>query len=479
MKNKMFKIKEGISLIVLVITIIVMIILAATIIISLNNTNIIGKASEAVDLTNEANVQEFAQTKWAEAYLKTDKSQEKLEDYVIGELEEAGIDTKEYAINITEKGVSVVKSIISTVNGVPIPKGFVASQVAGENTAAKGLVIYEGSEAVTNENVETARRSRNQYVWIPVDKDTFTTTFVRKDYVNETSKVVDSEDNYYELGTSAIYWEITNVTELNETNLQYMTKATLAEVQAMYKSVEKYGGFYIARYEAGIDKQRAALGEISELPGIKSGTKVYSMMGKIPYTHIPWTLNNALNEDTNGAVEVSRNVYSADNSNYGVISTLAYGVQWDSVMQWLVNTGTMTLDQISTLEGSTSFGNYSNRQINNSSELNDGALVWDYTASSSESYVSKDSETLTYPKESGTKWALSTGALKSANTNNIYDLAGNMWEWTVEGYSIGRRSMRGGYFCSNGSKAPASMRSYNYPDYTSNGISFRIALYIK
>ena len=44
--------KQGISLIVLVITIIVMIILAAAVVITLSNTGIIDRAGKAVDLTN-------------------------------------------------------------------------------------------------------------------------------------------------------------------------------------------------------------------------------------------------------------------------------------------------------------------------------------------------------------------------------------------------------------------------------------------
>ena len=52
--------KKGISLIVLVITIIVMIIIAASVVITLTNTGITNKANEAVDLTNEKQVQNLA-----------------------------------------------------------------------------------------------------------------------------------------------------------------------------------------------------------------------------------------------------------------------------------------------------------------------------------------------------------------------------------------------------------------------------------
>ena len=244
------KTQKGITLIALVITIIVMLILAGAIILTLNNSGIMGKASEAVDKTNEATVNELAQTKWAEAYLTTNKSQQALEEYVLTELEKEGIDINEYAIRVTTSGVIVKKgSVIVTVDGVPIPKGFIESQATGENKAEKGLVIYEGNVEVTDENVEDARRTRNQYVWVPVDKDKFEKEFVREPYTSP-SFFVDS------LGGENGFWEVHPSTELNEENLKYMTKETLLETQAMYSSVKQYGGFYIARYEAGIDEAR-------------------------------------------------------------------------------------------------------------------------------------------------------------------------------------------------------------------------------
>ena len=465
--------KQAISLIVLVITIIVMIILAGAIILTLNNNGIINKASEAVEKTNEATVNELAQTKWAEAYLTTDKSQEALEEYVLTELEKAGINIDEYSIKVTTNGVRVIKSVVATVDGVPIPKGFVASTATGENKKAKGLVIYEGTEAVTDANVEDARRSRNQYVWVPVDIATFDTTFVRKDYINTTSKISDT------LGTSSMYWEVLPTIKLSTDNLKYMTEDTLTEVQEMYASVKKYGGFYIARYEAGIDTQRTAQGNAADLPGIKEGTKVYSVMGKIPYTYIPWTWNNALNEDTNGAVEVARRMYPDNDQNYGVVSTLTYGVQWDRAIQWFIDTEVMTENQVNKTEGSTAYGNYSDHVINSQDELNKGALVWDYTASSSGTYVEKYSTTLTYPKAIGTYWILSTGALKVANVNNIYDMAGNMNEWTMEGRSTESRTARGGTFVYIGTRTPVANRSYGGPDEAVSGNGFRPSLYIK
>ena len=52
----------------------------------------------------------------------------------------------------------------------PIPKGYVVSKADGEKSISGGLVIYEGTEDVTNDNVAEAQKTRNQYVWIPVDE---------------------------------------------------------------------------------------------------------------------------------------------------------------------------------------------------------------------------------------------------------------------------------------------------------------------
>ncbi|MBQ8042655.1 MAG: SUMF1/EgtB/PvdO family nonheme iron enzyme, partial [Clostridia bacterium] len=249
--------------------------------------------------------------------------------------------------------------------------------------------------------------------------------------------------------------------------------------QAMYESVKEYKGFYIARYEAGIDTQRTAQGNVTDLPGIKEGTTVYSVMGKIPYTYIPWTWNDSMSEDTNGAVEVARKMYPKTNTNYGVVSTLTYGVQWDRTLAWWLEVGAKDGKEnvVTSVTDSASYGNYSNHVIA-AGDLNEGAK---YAAYDSDNYKLNSYQTATTSstKASGTRWALSTGALKVANVNNIYDMAGNMWEWTMEGYSTYYRTLRGGGFVVGGSSSPVSNRVSNYPNYASSSYSFRSSLYIK
>jgi len=72
--------KSGISLIVLVITIIVMIILASAIIITLSSNGIIGKANTAVEDMNEAQIKEVITLAWSEAQLK-ETQDEKTDDW--------------------------------------------------------------------------------------------------------------------------------------------------------------------------------------------------------------------------------------------------------------------------------------------------------------------------------------------------------------------------------------------------------------
>ncbi|MBR6613550.1 MAG: type II secretion system protein [Clostridia bacterium] len=98
--------KQGISLIVLVITIIVMIILAASVVITLSNTGVIDRASQAVDLTNESQVQDLAALTWADAYMDNLRGQN-LIDEVTTKLAEQGVTTDDWNITVTDTGVSV------------------------------------------------------------------------------------------------------------------------------------------------------------------------------------------------------------------------------------------------------------------------------------------------------------------------------------------------------------------------------------
>ena len=339
-------------------------------------------------------------------------------------------------------------NVVDIVDGVPIPKGFTASSATGENTKDGGLVIYEGTEEVTDENVEKARRERNQYVWVPIASEEFTTKFIRQNF-GKNYTITNT------LGTEC--WEIQLDTETNmpldEQDESYVSSATLAEAQAMYASVKKYEGFYVARYEAGVDNS-TDFGNMQ--------TNIYSVMGKIPCTGFIW--GNSMSDDTGGVVEKVRKIYPATNSNTGVVSTLIYGVQWDSILQWWLDT-----KAVSTVKTSVDYGNYMSHVINEG-DLNEGSK---YKLHGTTNFYDVGNNT----KDGSTAWLLTTGALKAAKVNNIYDMAGNEYEWTMEGRNQTTRNVRGrSYYVDDASnhvvvrgKGTLSDKSY----------SFRVALYIK
>jgi len=391
--------------------------------------------------------------------------------YTVYVEDRAGNHSKKIAIGESTVPAAWQKNVHTIYNGVPIPKGFVASQADGENTKNGGLVIYEGTDPVTDDNVFNAKRERNQYVWVPVEDFS---KFVRKDYTHTPSKVVDENRKYYDLGTSDVFWEVvvdsTNTPKSTQ-NSAYMTTKTLKEAQEMYKSVKEYKGFYIARYEAGIDIDDRKTSD----DGIIK-TTVYSRMNKAPYNYVRWTYNDdAMNEDTNGAVQVARIIYPETNVNVGVVSTLTYGVQWDRTLAWWVETkaqnGTkdVTIQSDEDLYISTNYGNYDNNEI---STFNTGASVsTDY----GKNYIEIDS---TYSKKKTQCHLLTTGATEETRINNIYDMAGNLYEWTMEGYGSYDRILRGGYFYGFGGDDPVSYRTTPGP-YDVRDFGVRPSLYIK
>ena len=103
--------KQGISLIVLVITIIVMIILASSVMVTLSNTGIITKANQAVTVSDIKQVEQLASIAWAEAYAEGKRSEQDLKDAVEQALTKNKIDEDKFAVNVTDKGVEVSDNV--------------------------------------------------------------------------------------------------------------------------------------------------------------------------------------------------------------------------------------------------------------------------------------------------------------------------------------------------------------------------------
>ena len=121
-------------------------------------------------------------------------------------------------------------------------------------------------------------------------------------------------------------------------------------------------------------------------------------------------------------------------------STMIYGNQYDEAIAWLKTKG------YNTDTDSRSWGNYS-----------------DSTGAAN---------------ISGKGSLQITGYSKAWSAQNIYDLAGNYYEWIQEASFINGRVRRGGVFMYSGSSLPASSRGASYPDYPNNDCSSRSALYV-
>lgn len=239
--------KKGITLIMLIITIVIMIILAVVVILTLENSGILSDSSYAVTETNLANAKELVQVTQSEWLLNSEEimaendSVRSYKDYAKLRFAEEGFKIEEAgAFDVSEEGEIGIWPVI--------PDGFVASDIAGENSVASGLVIYEGTEKVSTD--VDAKTTRNQFVWIPVPD---MNEFVRKDgYVNLGLQNLVSSG----AATEPFSKEITIDGNKIKLSIDNDLTGEYAEYEKMYASVEKYGGFYIGRYETGSTVER-------------------------------------------------------------------------------------------------------------------------------------------------------------------------------------------------------------------------------
>ena len=105
MKNK-----KGISLIVLVITIIVLAILAATVIVTITNSGIINKATDTVKIHDLSQVRSLANLAWSEALMdETITTDAEYDAYVKQQLTNAGVNVSDYDISASINGIEVNK----------------------------------------------------------------------------------------------------------------------------------------------------------------------------------------------------------------------------------------------------------------------------------------------------------------------------------------------------------------------------------
>ena len=210
-----------------------------------------------------------------------------------------------------------------------------------------------------------------------------------------------------------------------------------------FKQNYQYGGFYIARYEAGIPEEyikKISENEFRTTSNNKVGVPT-SKKNQLPWNYIYWSRAN----------ESAENMYK---DNEYITSDLISVNQWNYIIDWLASAGY-------NIENSKEWGNYSN-------------VNFSFTG-----YYSTDGKTYKYA-ENGMKQTynmiLSTGATERNKANNIYDLAGNLAEFTDVSETSHNEYVRGGYYdnhsiVSVNSRVPISEGNVRQ--------GFRVVLYMK
>ena len=371
--------KQGITLITLVITILIIIILATvTINFAFGDNGLIKKAEEARDLA--INSTDYESNARANLVSFMNEFIADLNDEI------SGGGTEE-----PEDPTPPEPTYPTEVEGVKIPNGFY--YVGG--TKEEGIVISdEEADAGKGTSHEVAKNLQgNQFVWIPVEDDALFKRY--KDYL--------MSDNLFQLCTEPC-------------TSGYEGEGS--EYNIMKQSVLTHNGFFVGRYETGIESGKAV---------IKQGKEVYN--------NIMWAED--MTSKQGGAVEVSQN-FAKDNEYSSVTSTLIYGVQWDAIMNYIdPKYATHECAEDSFVVSKTGTGN-------------------------------------------DTGDVLPTGSNEDYEIKNIYDLSGNVAEWTMEAIYNTKRIARGLVNSFNNISAQASLRNNWYSvTNTDELLGFRIALYLK
>jgi len=205
--------KRGISLIVLVITIIVMIILAAAIILSLNSSDIIGKANEAKTSSDTANKKAAASVLLAEYELAlvNGETTKTPSQYVKEGLEAQGIDASDIAITEDrEILVGLSKAAVAFVEaGVQIGDtvtGYTLSQDASAKsyTTSGEENRYDASSGVEINPVSATLEREEGITWKYIGINEKGEALIAGDVTNNTPKLKMTGRGGYINGTSEL-----------------------------------------------------------------------------------------------------------------------------------------------------------------------------------------------------------------------------------------------------------------------------------
>ncbi len=309
---------------------------------------------------------------------------------------------------------------------VTIPAKCAVSLVEGENTLEDGLVIIDANG--------------NEWVWIEVP-ESVTVGSVTDDEIE--SALISYATLYRDSSYLDTWYEGCGLEEQ-----EYADRYS-----EMLQSIKANNGFFVGRYEVGSFDNPVSAEDTTR--------KAVIQKGAYPYNYVTCSQAEDLAEGL---------------ATEGHTSTLMFGIQWDLVLKYLETKGV----PISELKNDSGlWGNYMDvefpvEQGNQYSIYNDSTLgKW---AIVPENYTKPSFDT------DGNGVLLSTGATERNSKMNIYDLAGNVNEWTLEKSSNNSRpcTRRGANFSHRSSNNLGNPVYFRWSNITSDSFSssgFRPALY--
>ena len=503
---------KGITLVALVVTVIVLLILAGISISMLSGDNgILTRAVDSKEETRGATVKEYFDlwkiNKESDKYAESSTSQS--QNSLLDDLENQKLLINDERTRLEAGETITIGSKQISLGGATSFEEVIASVESDENADIRIKLSISGTKVANpaipngfNHSVGNISDGyvitdgTNEFVWIPVDKnqkiklevtanetissiklyhpDGNSTSYTANGTSYENSDITPTKNGVYgvtvitESGNAAV--KIMQVFSLYEKTISYLTDSTLSSLgvsninqaeeafktygtnvdfvvqqafqsfsadNSLWKDTEDYktsvennGGFYIARYEAGVTTtKRTSVNKDTSVDDIVTTNGVpVSQLGKDSYTNVT----------SSQAKGLAEKMYTGK-------SHLITGAGWDRTIGWLVETHNKTIQQV--FVDSTDWGNYSNSS---------------FTAT-------------------GTGSLAKTGAFgNNTKSNNIFDLAGNVDEWTSENYtgdSVAYCVTRGGWY--NSHSCTAYIRAYTTDDTNFAAVTgFRVALFL-
>ena len=315
--------------------------------------------------------------------------------------------------------------------------------------------------------------SGNEYVWVVVPRTTAVyattglgkTTFTDADYTSIENDLKDYTSTYvttygysdtYVADDKSVGWFADETAYNNLKN-------------SMLKSVYENGGFYVGRYEAGIGTNRTSIESQVNGKYPVPTTAPVSKADAYPYTYVTRTQAQNLASNVNSGTKTS---------------SLMFGVQWDLVLAFMSkDTAKITsTDDLTT--NSTAIGNYRDSvfqlsQTGKYATMSDYNLssTWNPSTTSTTNFVDSSRNKIAQ-SSNGNGILVTTGTSEKNKVMNIYDVAGNVWEWTLEKTSKNDPcASRGGGFSNTGTNYPTACRCDVGIDYSNNRIGFRVSLF--